>query len=87
MKSKNINKILIVDFGSQVTQLIARQVRELGVYCELINFKKFNKFKTFYITIHTQQMEGNTALTLFPKKPTRDAKAPGKQLKLYSNYF
>jgi hypothetical protein len=32
-------------------------------------------------------MEGNTALTLFPKKPERDSKAPGKQLKLYSNYF
>jgi hypothetical protein len=32
-------------------------------------------------------MEGNTALTLFPKKPARDPKAPGKQLKLYSNYF
>jgi GMP synthase (glutamine-hydrolysing) len=29
------DKILILDFGSQVTQLIARRVRELGVYCEL----------------------------------------------------
>ena len=28
-------KILILDFGSQVTQLIARRVREIGVYCEL----------------------------------------------------
>src|SRR6201996_3476769 len=28
-------KILIVDFGSQVTQLIARRVREEGVYCEV----------------------------------------------------
>ena len=35
----NKERILIIDFGSQVTQLIARQVRELGVYCELINFK------------------------------------------------
>ena len=34
---KNIHneKILILDFGSQVTQLIARRVREIGVYCEL----------------------------------------------------
>jgi GMP synthase (glutamine-hydrolysing) len=28
-------KILILDFGSQYTQLIARRVREIGVYCEL----------------------------------------------------
>ncbi|ACQ93770.1 GMP synthase, large subunit [Tolumonas auensis DSM 9187] len=35
--SKNIHKhrILILDFGSQYTQLIARRVREIGVYCEL----------------------------------------------------
>jgi GMP synthase (glutamine-hydrolysing) len=30
-----LDKILILDFGSQVTQLIARRVRESGVYCEL----------------------------------------------------
>ena len=32
------DRILILDFGSQVTQLIARRVRESGVYCEVIPF-------------------------------------------------
>ncbi len=32
-------KLLIVDFGSQVTQLIARRVREAGVYCEIAPFQ------------------------------------------------
>ena len=41
-----IEKILILDFGSQYTQLIARSVREANVYCEIIPYNKeidFNK--------------------------------------------
>jgi GMP synthase (glutamine-hydrolysing) len=33
-------KILILDFGSQFTQLIARRVRELNIYCEIHPFNK-----------------------------------------------
>lgn len=36
-------KVLIVDFGSQVTQLIARRVRESGVYCEIHPFDKIEE--------------------------------------------
>ena len=35
-----VEKILILDFGSQYTQLIARAVREANVYCEIIPFNK-----------------------------------------------
>ncbi|MBC8410851.1 MAG: glutamine-hydrolyzing GMP synthase [Rhodobacteraceae bacterium] len=36
-------KLLIIDFGSQVTQLIARRLRELSVYCEIHAFNKVNE--------------------------------------------
>ena len=36
-KDIHYHRILILDFGSQYTQLIARRVREIGVYCELMS--------------------------------------------------
>ena len=40
-------KILIIDFGSQVTKLIARRIRDLGVYAEIITPFEANKLKDF----------------------------------------
>ncbi|SJZ61209.1 GMP synthase (glutamine-hydrolysing) [Enhydrobacter aerosaccus] len=39
MAASKSDRLLIVDFGSQVTQLIARRVREAGVYCEIHPFQ------------------------------------------------
>ena len=43
--SNKLSKILIIDFGSQFTQLIARRIRELGVFSVIISHKKINSKK------------------------------------------
>tara|TARA_Y100000741_G_scaffold331533_1_gene286896 strand:- start:510 stop:2072 length:1563 start_codon:yes stop_codon:yes gene_type:complete len=48
---KNLKKILIIDFGSQFTQLIARKIRELGIYCEIISSNKIIKKKKLEDTV------------------------------------
>jgi GMP synthase (glutamine-hydrolysing) len=45
--TKKKNKILIIDFGSQVTKLIARRIRDIGVYSEIINHRQIDKIDDF----------------------------------------
>ena len=42
-----MEKIIIIDFGSQVTKLIARRVRELGVFSEILTIKDIKKIKDY----------------------------------------
>ena len=51
--SNNLNKILIIDFGSQFTQLIARRIREFGIFSEILNHKKINN-----VNNHSKNIRG-----------------------------
>jgi len=72
MKVKNIHsqKILILDFGSQYTQLIARRVRELGVYCEIWDYavdqQLFAEFAPQGIIFSGSPESANTAESPLP---------------------
>ena len=46
--NQNLQQILIVDFGSQFTQLIARRIRELGIFSEIISHKKIKNENVDY---------------------------------------
>jgi GMP synthase (glutamine-hydrolysing) len=65
------DSILIVDFGSQVTQLIARRIREAGVYCEI---HPFNTAGAAFKTLKPKGiiLSGGPASTLDDNAPTID---------------
>ncbi len=65
-----MQKILIIDFGSQYTQLIARRVRELNVYCEIHPFNKI------------PEIDNDTVGVILSGSPSsvRDADAPKPDL-------
>ena len=52
MAEQKHERALIIDFGSQVTQLIARRLRESGVYCEI---HPFNKVDTAFLAAYDPQ--------------------------------
>ncbi|QKX02707.1 glutamine-hydrolyzing GMP synthase [Wolbachia endosymbiont of Litomosoides sigmodontis] len=58
-----MSAIAVIDFGSQFTQLIARRVREVGVYCEIfpsnINFEIISKFNGFILSGGPQSVHNN----------------------------
>lgn len=70
-------KILILDFGSQYTQLIARRVRELNVYCEI---HPFNHFPDLDETVKGIILSGSPS-------SVRDAGAPEIDLSLFHGKY
>ena len=62
-------KIIIIDFGSQVTKLIARRIRDLGVYSEITTIKELNKI-TDYSNIKGIVLSGGPATVTKKKYPT-----------------
>ena len=64
-----VEKILILDFGSQVTQLIGRRLRELNVYCEI---HPFNKIPELDDTVKGVILSGSPCSVTAPDAPQVD---------------
>jgi GMP synthase (glutamine-hydrolysing) len=71
--SSNKDKILVIDFGSQVTKLIARRIREYSVLSEVLTLKDLKKKKIFYNVKGIILSGGPSTVTksLFPKIPNK----------------
>lgn len=74
-----MDKIIILDFGSQYTQLIARKVRELNVYCEIF---PFNKLPQLTPEIKGVIYSGSPYSCLHPEAPVPDVAAVKGKLPL-----
>ena len=67
--NKMMEKILILDFGSQYTQLIARKIRECGVYCEI---HPFNRIPSIDSSVRGVVLSGSPASVLDADAPQPD---------------
>src|SRR3954452_1622390 len=66
------DRLLIVDFGSQVTQLIARRVREAGVYCEIHPFQSVDAAKIEQFDPRGIILSGGPASVIEGQSPSAD---------------
>jgi len=82
----SLNKILIIDFGSQFTQLIARRIRELGVFSEIISHKKI-KSKNIDVSIKGIILSGGPLNVYQIKKYSFDKKIIQKKLPILGICF
>lgn len=67
-----MEKILIYDFGSQYTQLIARRVRELNVYCEILPFKRIAEYDPADTSVKGIILSGSPYSVRDPEAPKPD---------------
>ena len=67
--SPNHDRLLIFDFGSQVTQLIARRLREIGVYCEIWPFNQADEAKIKAFAPRGIILSGGPASVIEPGSP------------------
>ena len=72
-QSLNKDKIVVIDFGSQVTKLIARRIREYSVLSEILTLKDLKKKNMFYNVKGIILSGGPSTVTknLFPKLPNK----------------
>lgn len=77
-----MEKILIYDFGSQYTQLIARRVRELNVYCEILPYKRIAEFDSADDSVKGIILSGSPFSVRDPQAPKPDLSAIKSKLPL-----